>query len=214
MASGKPHIIGKKTQSGGKAANEALGAMIPKIPVGRLVTVRTDTPVRARNASDESLDDVSSKCKEAGGAQDNIIREYDEEDDDKDDADDEIGVGDDNKEDVELTLLRWEMAALVQRMYSKGTVASVFACTVTHARLAENPFGAEAIAAMAAIFKGNDTPDTSAVAAALEPSAASTWAYLVVMNDDVGFSVLHHLQRMDREIRPGDPIIDHIVAFE
>jgi hypothetical protein len=106
------------------------------------------------------------------------------------------------------------MDALEQRMYSEGTVASVFARTVTHAKLAGNPFGAEATDAMASIFKGNDNPDTSAVAAALAPSAASTRAYLVVMNDDVGFSVLHHLQRMDREIRPGDPIIDHIVAFE
>ena len=111
--SGKPHAIGKKTQSGAKAANEVSGATILKSPVGRLVTVRTDTPVRARNASGESLDDVSSKCKEAGGAQDNFIREDDEEEDDKDDADE-----DDDKEDVKLTLLHWEMDALEQRMYS------------------------------------------------------------------------------------------------
>ena len=188
--SGKPHAVGKKTRSGGKAAHEESGATILKSPVGRLVTVRTDTPVRARNASDESLDDVSSKCKEAGGAQDNVIHEEDEDKDDKDDADEDDGEEtiELNEEAVELTLLRREMDTLEQRMYSKGTVASVFARTVTHARLAENPFGAEAIAAMAAIFKGNDTPDTSAVAAALEPSAARTWAYLVVMNDDVGFS--------------------------
>ena len=63
-------------------------------------------------------------------------------------------------------------------------------------------------------FKGKDNPDTSVVAAALEPRAASTQAYLVVTNDDVGFSVLHHLQQMDQEICPGDPIIDHIVAFK
>ena len=184
--------------------------------------MRTDTPVRARsrqpgrsNASDESLDDASSKCIEAGWAQDNIIHNgTDEEDDDEDDADDEIGVVENNEEDDELTLLRREMDALEHRMYSEGTVASVFARTVTHARLAGNPLRAEAIAAMAAIFKGNDNPNPSAVAAALEPGAASTRAYLVVMNDDVDFSVLHHLQRLDREIRPGDPIVDHIVAFE
>jgi len=184
--------------------------LIRKSPVGRLVTVRTNTPVRARNASDELLDDVSSKGKEAGGAQENFIREDNEDEDNEDDADE-----DDDEEDVELTLLRREMDALEQRMYSEGTVASVFvARMVTHAKLAGNPFGAEAIAAMASIFKGNDNPDTSAVAAALEPSAASTQAYLVVMNNDVGFSVLHHLQQMDQEICPGDPIIDHIVAFE
>ena len=42
---GKPHAIEKKTQSGGNAANEASGAMSLKSPVGRLVTVRADTPV-------------------------------------------------------------------------------------------------------------------------------------------------------------------------
>jgi hypothetical protein len=129
---------------------------------------------------------ASSKCKEAGGAQDNIIHNgHDNEDDDKeDDKDDKIGEVEDEEEDVELTLLRREMDALEHRMYSKGTVASVFARTVTHARLAGNP------------------------------GAASTRAYLVVMNSDVGFSVLHHLQRMDREIQPRDPIVDHIVAFK
>ena len=110
--SGKPHAIGKKTRSGGKAANEVSGATILKSPVGRLVSVRTDTPVQARNASDESLDDVSSKCKEAGGAQDNFICEDDEDEDDKDDADE-----DDDEEDVELTLLRQEMDALEQCGY-------------------------------------------------------------------------------------------------
>ena len=131
--SGKPHAIGKKTQSGAKAANEVSGATILKSPVGRLVTVRTDTPVRARNASDESLDDVSSKCKEAGGAQDNVIHEEDEDKDDKDDADEDDGEEtiELNEEAVELTLLRREMDTLEQRMYSKGTVASVFARTVT-----------------------------------------------------------------------------------
>jgi len=159
---------------------------------------------------------ASSKCKEAGGAQDNIIHNgHDNEDDNKeDDKDDKIGEVEDEEEDVELTLLRREMDALEHRMYSEGTVASVFARTVTHARLTGNPFGAEAIAAMAAIFKGNDNPNPSAVAAALEPGAASTRAYLVVMNSDVGFSMLHHLQRMDREIQPRDPIVDDIVAFK
>ena len=215
ITSGKPHAIGKKTRSRGKAANEVSGATILKSPVGRLVTVRTNTPVRARNASDESLDDMSSKGKEAGGAQENFIREDDEDEDDEDEDDEDDADEDDDEEDAELTLLRREMDALEQRMYSEGTVASVFvARMVTHAKLAGNPFGAEAIAAMASIFKGNDNPYTSAVAAALESSAASTRAYLVVMNDDVGFSVLHHLQRMDREICPGDPIIDHIVAFK
>jgi len=70
--SGKPPAIGKKTRSKGKAANEVVGATSLKSPVGQLVSVR------ARNASDESLDDVSSKCKEAGGAQDKFIHENNE----------------------------------------------------------------------------------------------------------------------------------------
>jgi hypothetical protein len=203
----KPHAIGKMTRSGGKAANEVSGAMSLNCPVGRLVTVRADTPVRARNASDELLDYVPSKCKEAGGVQDNFIHE-DNEDEDEDNEDNADNADeDDDEEDIELTLLRREMDALEQCMYSEGTVASVFARTVTNSTLAGNPFGAEAIAAIASIFKGNDNPYPSVVAAALVPSAASTRAYLVVMNNDVGFSVLHHLQRMDQEICPGDPVV-------
>ena len=158
------------------AANEVWGATILKSPVGRFVMVRAYTPVRARNASDKSLDDVSSKCKEAGGAQDNVIREEDEDKDNKDDADEDDGeeTVELNEEAVELTLLRREMDTLEQRMYSKGTVASVFARTVTHAKLAGNPFGAEANAAMASIFKGNDNPDTSVVAAALDTRSEHT----------------------------------------
>ena len=34
------------------------------------------------------------------------------------------------------------------------------------------------------------------------------------MNAEVGFTLLHHLQRMDQEIWPGDPIANRIVAFE
>ena len=62
----------------------------------------------------------------------------------------------------ELALLRREMDALEHRMYSEGTVASVFACTVTQARLAGKPFGADAIAAMAAIFDWSENPDPGA----------------------------------------------------
>jgi hypothetical protein len=67
---------------------------------------------------------------------------------------------------------------------------------------------------MAAIFEGSENPDPCAVAAALEPNAASARAYLVVMNGKVGFTLLHHLQRVDWEIWPGDPIANQIVAFE
>ena len=80
------------------------------------------------------MDDVSSKCKEAVGVQDNFICEDDEDEDDEDNADE-----DDDEEDVELILLLREMDALEQRMYSEGTVASVFARTVTNSTLTGNP---------------------------------------------------------------------------
>jgi hypothetical protein len=63
-------------------------------------------------------------------------------------------------------------------------------------------------------FEGNENPNPCAVAAALEPDAASTRAYLVVINGKVSFTLLHHLQRVDREIWPGDPIANQIVAFK
>jgi hypothetical protein len=99
-------------------------------------------------------------------------------------------------------------------MYSKGTVALVFACAVTQAWLASQPFGDNAVLPMVAIFEASENPDLCVVAAALEPDAANARAYLVFMNGKVGFTLLHHLQQVDQEIRPGDPIATKIVAFE
>ena len=96
---------GKKTRSGAEGAKEASGATtapdgvsgcrdkIPKSHVGRSGRVRATSPVRTRALrlstshrradSDESVGDVSSKCKEAGGAQDIIFHNtnVDEEED-------------------------------------------------------------------------------------------------------------------------------------
>jgi hypothetical protein len=63
------------------------------------------------------------------------------------------------------------------------------------------------------IFQGDADADPGSVTAALEPNAARARVYLVVMNGDVGFTLLHHVQRMDQEIRPTDPIANRIVAF-
>ena len=106
------------------------------------------------------------------------------------------------------------MDALEHLMYSEGTVASVFACTISQAHLASKTPGEDALAAMDDIFHGDEEPDPGAVTAAMQPDAASARAYLLVMNGDVVFTLLHHLQRMDQEIRPGDPIANKIVAFE
>jgi hypothetical protein len=100
-----PPATGKKTRSGAEGAKEASGATtapdgvsgcrdkIPKSHVGRSGRVRATSPVRTRALrlstshrradSDESVGDVSSKCKEAGGAQDIIFHNtnVDEEED-------------------------------------------------------------------------------------------------------------------------------------
>ena len=104
------------------------------------------------------------------------------------------------------------MEALERCRYSKGTVASVFA--QTEARRTDQGFATKAMASLASIFEGSKNPDPGAVVAALETEAANSQAYLVIMNDDVGFTLLHHLQRLKCELRPGDPIINRVVAFE
>jgi hypothetical protein len=48
---------------------------------------------------------------------------------------------------------------------------------------------------------------------ALEQDASEGQAYLVVMNNNMGFTLLHNLQRMDRKIWPGDPISGKVVVF-
>jgi hypothetical protein len=176
---------------------------------------------RLRADADESVGYVSTGCKETGGARDSIIHNKDNNKDDN--KEDKVnnknkaeGSGDDpdKEDDAKLILLHREMDSLEHRMYSEGTVALVFARAVTQAQLAGQPFGDNAVASMAAIFEGSEKPNPCAVAAALEPDAANARAYLVVMNSKVGFTLLHHLQRVDQEIRPGDPIATKIVAFE
>ncbi len=97
--------------------------------------------------ADESVGDASTKCKEAGGARDGIIHDKDNnEDDDEDDKDNNKDEAEDSsndpddEDDAKLVLLCREMDSLEHRMYSKGTLASVFARAVTQARLASEPF--------------------------------------------------------------------------
>ena len=143
------------------------GGKIPKSPVGRSGKMRAISPVQTRDQpaghssvtvlssrrranSDESVNsyesgrDASKKCKEAGGAQDSISfnanddKEKDEEDDEANEIEDDA----DEAEAAELTLLRQEMDALEHRMYSTGTVASVFARIITQSRLTKKTLGA------------------------------------------------------------------------
>jgi hypothetical protein len=170
---------------------------------------------------DKLVGDASTKCKEAGGAWDGIIHDEDDnKDDDKDDKDNNKDKAKDSgndpvdEDDAKPVLLHREMDSLEHRMYSEGTVASVFARAVTQARLAGQPFGDDAVTSIAAIFEGSENPNPCAVAAALEPDAVNARAYLIVMNIKVGFTLLHHLQLVDQEIWPGDPIATKTMAFE
>ena len=164
--------------------------------------------------SDNSGGDGSSKGKEAGGAQDTIFHNPDDDKEEDEDDNDEDGLEDsDKEEESELALLHWEMNALEHRSLSEGTMASVFARTIAQAHMAGKTLGADALEAMEDVFQGDADADPGSVTAALEPNAARAWVYLVVMNGNVGFTLLHHVQRMDQEIRPTDPIANRIVAF-
>ena len=116
-ASDQPPTLGKKTRSVSKAANEVSepanapgsmsgrGGKIPKSPVGRSGKMRATSPIRTRDQrranSDESVNsyesgqDKSKKCKEAGGAQDSIFlnandnEEKDEEDNEAEEMEDD-----------------------------------------------------------------------------------------------------------------------------
>ena len=168
---------------------------------------------RRRADSDDSGGDVSSRgTKEAGGAQDFIFHNPDGEEEEKDDVEKD-GLEDSDEEEAELALLRREMHALEHRSLSEGTVASVFARTILRAQRDGKPLGADALEAMEDIFQGDADADPGSVEAALEPNASEAQVYLVVMNDDVGFTLLHHVQRLDQELRPTDPIANRIVAF-
>ena len=163
--------------------------------------------------SKESNDDCPNQGKEAGGAQDDIREDdYNVGDDEEADNSKALESKSDGEEEAELALLRREIDVLERRRYSKGTIALVFA--QAEARRTDQGFATKAMASLPSIFERSENPDPGAVAAALETEAANSRAYLVVMNDNVGFTLLHHLQRLKCEIRPGDPIIKRVVAFE
>ena len=70
------------------------------------------------------------------------------------------------------------------------------------------------MASIAAIFEGGENPDPCTMAATLETDAANSQAYLIVMNNNVGFTLLHHLQRLDCKTWPGYLIVNRIAASE
>jgi hypothetical protein len=105
------------------------------------------------------------------------------------------------------------MEALQQLVYTKGSVASIFANIVSNARTSGQEFFKNFSTAIANIFHGDENPDPVALTTALEQDASEGQAYLVVMNDDMGFTLLHNLQCMDCKIWRGDLISGKVVAF-
>jgi hypothetical protein len=145
-------------------------------------------------ATATSLDEDSAVPEESGSDDEDVS------DEDSEDAGDE-----------ENGQLRFGMEPLQRRMYVKGLVALVFARRVTQERLDGGSANHEFQKTFSDIFGGSETPDPDVVRAALKASEARV--YLVVMNKDHRFTLVHHLARLDHELRPSNPIVNRIVAF-
>ena len=117
---------------------------------------------------------MSSKGKEAGGAQDFIFHNPNNDKEEEEDDNEEDGLEDSDKEEAELAFLRWEMNALEHRILSEGTVASVFARTISQAQRAGKTLGWDALEAMEDIFQGDADADPGSVEATLEPNVGAS----------------------------------------
>jgi hypothetical protein len=100
---------------------------------------------------------------------------------------------------------------LQQRMYVEGSMALVFAQQVTKEKVAGQDANHVFARTISNTFGGSKNPDPTAVKATLR--ALEAWAYLVVMNEDRGFTLMHHLAWLDRELCSGNPIVNKIMAF-
>jgi hypothetical protein len=96
-------------------------------------------------------------------------------------------------------------------MYVERSVALVFVQQVTKEWLGSQDSGHKFAWTLFDMFGGSKNPDLSAVEAALGASEAQ--AYLIMKNDDRGFTLAHHLARLDWELCPSKPIVNKIVAF-
>jgi hypothetical protein len=155
---------------------------------------------RRRKKSAHSVATATSSDKDLAVPEESGSDNKDVSDEDSEDAGD--------KEDGQL---RFGMEPLQRRMYVKGSVASVFARRVTQEWLDGGSANHEFQKTLSDIFGGSETPDPDVVQATLEASEAR--AYLVVMNKDHRFTLVHHLARLNHELRPSNPIVNRIVAF-
>jgi hypothetical protein len=111
------------------------------------------------------------------------------------------------------TQLRYGMEALQQLVHTKGSVASICVNIVSKARRSGKDFVKDFSATITDSFHGDENPNQVVLTTALEWDTLEGQAYLVVMNDNVGFTLMHNLQCMDHNIWPGNPISGKVVAF-
>ena len=91
-----------------------------------------------------------------------------------------------------------------------GSVGFIFARQAERERLAGLDVAAQVWATTKQLLgEGTSTQKLSAALA-----ASKQRAYLVVMKGDRFFTLIHHLSMLDVELRPQDPIIGKLVAFE
>jgi hypothetical protein len=105
------------------------------------------------------------------------------------------------------------MEELQQSVYQEQTVASVFVVAVTNAHLLGMGGINKAEAAIQAILNPRRGGPT-ALEGALDPELSKARAYVAILADyQLGFTLLYNLQRVDQELRPGNPIHAQEVAF-
>jgi hypothetical protein len=143
----------------------------------------------------------------------NLVRGANESVNSKSRQEDKGLVEDLEGESQDGTQFRYGMEAPQQLVYTKGSVASVFANVVSMERRSGHDFVEDFSIAIADIFYRDETPDLVVLTTALERNTSEGQAYLVIMNDFIGFTLMHNLQCVNRKNFPGDPIIGKVVAF-
>ncbi len=109
--------------------------------------------------------------------------------------------------------LHWGIEELQQRVYQERMAVSVFAVVVTNAHLLGMGGINKTEAAIQAILNPQ-RGGLTALESALDPELPKAWAYIAILADyQLGFTLLNNLQRVDQELRPGNPIRARVVAF-
>ena len=123
------------------------------------------------------------------------------------DSDDEEVTDEESEEDDGQ--LRFGMEPLQRRMGVEGSAAWVFAQRLTREREGSSLANQDFLRALADILSGSEEPDPDEIIL----GACEARPYVVVMNNDHRFTLVHHVARLDHELRPSNPILNRIVAF-